>query len=140
MYLSFCSTKFCHFSGNCICIISKLFIFFGQRTVPGAFYSLRGNFFPLEKFFPLRESVKTEISGNPKVQCLMNMADELMSQPSYHSCCLVIKETHVLALSRWKMMCFLLTNLDTFCEVLLPVGLIEQYLLELIVWFSRRSS
>ena len=68
----FCFTTFCHFSGTFIIPSSKTFYLFEQRTVPGAFYSLPGNW----NCFHEENFVKTKINGNPKVQCLMNTADE----------------------------------------------------------------
>ena len=49
-----CSTVFCHFSGNFIIPSSPSFLSF--RTVPGALYSLPGNW----NFFPLREFCKDQ--------------------------------------------------------------------------------
>ena len=48
------------------------FHLFEQTTVPGAFCSLPG----IENFFHYENFVKTEINGNPKVPCLVNMVDE----------------------------------------------------------------
>ena len=59
------------------------------------------------------------------------------SQPSCNSFCLVIKETRGLALSWWKIMRFLLTNSGHFSSnAAFSWSNWEQYLLELIVWFS----
>ena len=42
-YSPFCSTTFCRFPGNFIIPSSQNFYLFEQRTVPGAFYSIPGN-------------------------------------------------------------------------------------------------
>ena len=61
------------------------------------------------------------------------------SQTSCNSICLVIKETCGLALSWWKITCFLLTNSGCFSlSAAFSWSNWEQYLLELIVWFSGR--
>ena len=63
------------------------------------------------------------------------------SQPSCNSFCLVIKETCSLALTWWKIMCFLLTNSGRFSmSAAFSWSTWEQYLLEWIAWFSGRSS
>ena len=52
MYSSFCSTTFCHFSGNLIILSCQNIFFLKQRTILGAFYSFsqNWNFFPLKEF------------------------------------------------------------------------------------------
>ena len=63
------------------------------------------------------------------------------SQPSCNSFSLVIQETCGLALSWWKMMRFLLTNFGCFSlSAAFSWSNWEQYLLELILWFSGKSS
>ena len=60
------------------------------------------------------------------------------SKPSCKSFCLVIKETWCLVLSSWNIMCFLLTNSGCFSSsAAFSWSSWEQYLLELIAWFSR---
>ena len=60
------------------------------------------------------------------------------SQPTYNSFCLVIKETCGLVLPWWKIMCFHLTHSGCFSSsAAFSWSNWEQYLLELIVWFSR---
>ena len=59
------------------------------------------------------------------------------SQTSCNSFCLVIKETCGLVLSWWKIMCFLLTKPACFSSsATFSWSNWEQYLLELIIWFS----
>ena len=53
-------------------IFPKLFIFFEQKNVSDAFYSIPGNW----NIFHSGNFIKTEINGHLKVQCLVNMADE----------------------------------------------------------------
>ena len=91
-------------------IFPKLFFFFEQRTVPDTFYTLpeNWNFFHEENFI---------IKVNGKCKGTVSGAYNVWIQISQASCkhfCLVIKETHGLALSWW------------------------QYL-ELIIWFSRMA-
>ena len=71
-------------------IFPKLFYLFEQRTVPGDFYSLLGNW----NFFHEKNFVKTKINGNPKLQCLVNMVDE-SELPS--------QAVTVIAWSSWNM-------------------------------------
>ena len=63
------------------------------------------------------------------------------SQPSCNSFSLVIKEICSLELSWWKILRFLLTNSGCFSSsAAFSWSNWEQYLLELLVWFSGRSS
>ena len=60
------------------------------------------------------------------------------SQPRCNSFCLVTKETCGLAVFRWKIMHFLLTNYRNFSlGVAFSWSSWKLYLLELIVWFSK---
>ena len=66
-----------------------------------------------------------------------------MSRPSQSigsSFCIVIKEIKGLALCWWKIICLLLTNSGHFLlSAAFSWSNWEQYLLELIVWFSTKS-
>ena len=96
--------------------------------------SLRSNKDPAQVknkfFFQKKGAVSLEYGG-----CIRT------SQPSYNGFCQIIKETCNLVLSWWKIMCFLLTNSRCFSSnAAFSRSNWEQYLLELIVWFSRSSS
>ena len=73
-----------------------------------------------------------------KVQCLVNGRSTRTSQPSCF--CLVIREPCDLTFYWWKIMHFLLTNSRCFSSSdAFSWSNWEQYLLELIIRFSRRS-
>ena len=94
------------------------------------------------KFFPLREFCK----GKNKVKQEGAMPGGYSRwirtfRPSCNDFCLIIKETCGLALSWWKIMHFLLTNSGCFSSsASFSWSNWEKYLLELILWFSWRSS
>ena len=75
-----------------------------------------------------------------KVQCLVNGRSTRTSQPSCF--CLVIREPCDLTFYWWKIMHFLLTNSRCLSSTAAAFSWShrEQYLLELIVWFSGKSS
>ena len=137
-YSPFCFTTFCHFSGNFIIPSSQNFLSFWAKNCSRCLLQSSREL----KFFPLREFCKDQ--NKWKYEGAMSAAYGgwiRTFQPSYNSFYLVIKETCGLALSWWKIMHFLLTNSGRF----LSNGIFswsnwEQYLWELIVWFSRRSS
>ena len=105
-YLPLCSTAFCHFSGNFIITSPQNFWPFWTKKCSKCLLQSSRKL----KFFPLRNFVKTEINGHPKVQCLGNK--ELPSQK------------HVLLHYPNGKLCFLCLVLDAFCQVLLSVSLI----------------
>ena len=96
------------------------------------------------KCFPLREFCKNQINRNPKIQCLVNTvveSDMTVSQSRCDSFIPVIKEKCGLSPSWWKIMHFQLPNSGYFSlSAAFSWSNWEQYLLELIVWFSGKSS
>ena len=87
------------------------------------------------KYFPLRSFRKTKINGHPKVQNLVNMADE--SELLGQAVTIFAWSSKKHALFWWKMMHFLLTNSWWFSLSAVSAAFSwpnwEQYLLELIV-------
>ena len=138
VYSPSCSTTFCHFSGNFIIPSSQNFLSFGAKNWSRCLLQSSRE----SKFFPLREFCK---DWN-KWKSEGTMSGEYggwirTSQPSCNKFCVVIKETCSLALSWWKIMHFLLTSSGCFLSsAAFSWSNGEQYLLELIVWFSGRSS
>ena len=107
IYLPFCSTTFCHFSGNFKIPSSQYFLFFWAKNCSKCLLQSSREL----KFFPLREFCK----GQNKWKAEDVMSGEYSrwirtSQSSCNGFCLVIKETCGLVLSCWKIMCFLLIN------------------------------
>lgn len=103
-YSSFCSTTFWYFQAISQFYLPKIFYFFEQRTLPCVFYSLpeKGNFFPWREFHKDQNKwiSKGAISGE--------YAEWIKSfQSCCNKFCLVIKETCILGLSCWNIMCFL---------------------------------
>ena len=138
MYWPFCFTAFWYFSGNFIIPSSQNSLSFWAKNCSRCLLQS-----PKElKVFQLREFCKDQ----DKCKYEGSMSDEYgrwirTSQPSWKSFCLVTKETCDLALSCWKIMHFLLTNSGHFSSrATFNWSNWEQCLLELIVWFSRRSS
>ena len=137
-YSPFYSTTFCHFSGNFIISSSQNFLSFWAKNCSRCLLQSSREL----KFFPLKEFCKDLNKWKSKGAMSGEYSRWIRtSQPSCNSFYLVIKETCGLALSWWKIMHFLLTNSGHFS---LSAAFIwpnwEQYLLELIVWFSERSS
>ena len=120
MYSPFCSTTFCHFSGNLIIPSSQNFLSFWAKK-----YSRYLLQFSRElKFFPLRDFVNTKINGNPKVQSLVNTADELELPSQAVTVFAGSSKKHVLLRypdGRLCVFCWLI--LDSFHWGLLSVGL-----------------
>ena len=126
------------FSGNFIIPSSQNFLSFWAKNCSRCLlWSSR-----VLKFFPLREFCKHLNKWKSEDATSGDYSGWIRtSQPSHNSFCLVIKETCGLALSWWKVMHFLLTNSGRFSwSAAYHWSNWEQYLLELIVWFSRRSS
>ena len=94
MCLSFCSAKFCHFSGNCIIASSQNFLSFWAKNCSRC---LLQSFRKL-KFFPLREFCKDHNKWKSK-GAMSGESDRWIrtSQLSCNSFCLVIKKTCGLA-------------------------------------------
>ena len=138
MYSPSCSTTFCHFSGNFIILSSKTFYLFEQRTFQVPFKVSQGI-----EIFSIKTFVKTEINGHPKIQCMVNIANEseLPSQAVTDFAWSPRKRTYSLMVSGWEIIHFLLTNSKCFSSrATFSWFNWEQSLLELIVWFFRRSS
>ena len=136
-YSPFCSTTFCHFSGNFIIPSSQNFLSFWAKNCSRCLlqYSRELKFFPLREFCKDQNKWKSEGAMSGEYSGWIRT-----SQPSCNSFCLVIKETCGLVLSWWKSMRFLLTNSGRFSLSAFSWSNWEQFLLELIVWFSGRSS
>ena len=137
-YSPFCSTTFCQFSGNFIIPSSQNFLCFWVKNCSRCLLQSSGEL----KFFPLREFCKDRNKWKSEGAMSGEYGGWIRTfQPSCNSFRLVIKETCGLALSWWKIMCFLLTNSRHFLSsAAFSWSNWEQYLLELIIWFSRRSS
>ena len=91
-YLLFCSTTFCHFSGNFIISFSQNVLSFWTKNYSGCplQFSRELKFFPIGEF--CNDQNKCAMSGEYG-QWIRT------SKPSYNSFCLVIKATCSLALS-----------------------------------------
>ena len=116
-YSPFCSTTFCHFSGNFIIPSSQNFLSFWAKNCSKCLLHSSREL----KFLPLREFCKDQ----NKWKSENAMSGEYgrrnrTSHPSCNSFYLVIKETWGLALSWWKIMLIL----GTFRWVPLSFGLI----------------
>ena len=118
-------------------IFPKLFIFLSKKLFQVFLTIFQGiENFPLREFWKDWNKWKSEDAVSGEYHGWIRP-----SQPSCNSFCLVIKEICSLALSWWKTMCFLLTNTRFFSlSAAFSWSNGEQYLLELIVLFSRRSS
>ena len=139
MYSSFCSTTFCHFSGNLIILSCQNVLFFKQRTVLGDFYSLsqNWNFFPLREFcedwnkWTSESAISGEYGGWIRT-----------SQTSSHSFCLVITHRRNMRsdLSWWKRVSFLLISSGCSSHrAAFSWSNREECLLEVTLWSSRWS-
>ena len=130
------SATFCYFSGNFIISSSQNFSSFWAKNWPRYLYNLPGNW----KSFQLREFCedrKWDIWGCNE---WLNTEDET-ELPSQASTNMLIKETWDFVLPRRKIMHFLLTNSGHFSSsAAFNWSNREQYLLDLVIWFSRRSS
>ena len=118
-------------------IFPKLFIFLSKELFQVLFTVFQGI-----EIFPLREFCEDWNKWKSKGAMSGDYSRWIRtSQPSCNSFCLVIKESCSLALSWWKIMCFLLSNSGHFSSsAVFSWSNWEQYSLELIVWFSGRSS
>ena len=122
MYSPFCSTTFCHFSGNFVIPSYQNFLsFWAKKCCRCLLQSSRKL-----KFFPLREFCKDWNKWISEGAMSGEYGRWIRtSQPSCNSFCLVIKETCGLELSWWKIiMHFLLTNSGCFSLSAVSVGLI----------------
>ena len=138
IYSSFCSSSYCHFSGKLIIYtLPKLLSLWAKNCSQCLLQSSREL-----KFFPLREFCK----GKNKVKHEDAMSGEYSgwirtSQPSYLLCfCQVIKETWGLVLPWGRLCIFCWLIPDTSPSAAFSWSHWEQYLLEVICWFFRRSS
>ena len=115
----------------------KLFIFLSKELFQVPFAVFQG----IDIFFHKENFVKTEINGNPKVPCLVNTADESELPSQAVNGFAWSSKKRGLMLSWWEVMRFLLTNSGCFSSsAAFSSSNGEQYVLELTVWFSRRSS
>ena len=134
----FCSAAFCHFSGNFVIPSYQNFLSFWAKNCSRRFLQSSREL----KIFLLREFCKDWSKWKSEDAMSGEYSRWIRaSQPSSNSFYLVIKGTCSLALSWWKIMHFLLSNSGFFS--LSPAFIWpnwDQYLLELIIWFSRRSS
>ena len=111
MYSSFCSTTFCHFSGNFKIPSSQNFLSFQSKNCSR--YLLQSS--RELKFFPLRGFCKDRNKWKSKGAMSGEYGGRIRtSQPSCNSFYLLIKATCGLALSWWKILCFLLTSSGHF--------------------------
>ena len=104
LYSPFCSTTFCHFSGNFIIPSSQNFLSFWAKNCSREQSSRELKFFPLREF--CKEQNKLEIRRY-NVWWILRMNQNFPAR-------LVIRETCGLSLSWWKIMHFLLTNSGCF--------------------------
>ena len=136
MYLPFCSTIFCQFSGNFI-ILPKTFCLFEQRTVPSAFCSLPGNwnFIPFREFFKEQNKWTSEGAMSGEYGRGIRTASQAVTVFSCSS------KKYSFVVSWWKIINLLLTNPRYFSQsAAFSWSNWEHYLLKLIVWFSGSSS
>ena len=135
-HIQFCSTIFCHFSGNFVIPSSQSFLSFWAKNCSRCLYSLlrNGNFFHWESF------VKTEIMEiwSFNVWWIWQMGQNLLTK--LHSICLVIPEARGLVLSSWKITFSFYLIWMLFMSAAFSWSNWAQYLLEWIIWFSGRSS
>ena len=134
----FCSTTFCHLLGNFMIPSSQNFLFFWAKNCSRCLlqYSRELKYFPLREFYKDKNKWKSNGAMPGEYSRWIGT-----SQTSTNSFCLVIKGACGLALSWWKITCFLLTNSGCFpSSAAFSWTNWKQFLLELIVWFSRRSS
>ena len=130
----FCSTTFCHFSGNFIIPSYQNFLSLWPKNCSRCLLqSSRGL-----KFFPLREFCKDQNKWKSEGATSGEYCGWIRtSQPSCNRFCLVVRETRSLV----EVMRFLLTDSGRFSlSAAFSWSHWEYYLLELIVWFFGRSS
>ena len=114
MYSHFCSTTFCHFSGNFIIPSSQNFLSFWQKNCSRCLLQSSREL----KFFPLRESCKDRNKWKSEGAVSGEYGGWIrISQPSCNSFCLVLRYLD----GRLCIFCWLI--LDAFHQVLLSVGL-----------------
>ena len=137
LYSPFCSTTFCHFSDNFIITSSQNFLSFWAKNSRCLLQSSREL-----KCFPLREFCKDLNKWKSKGAVSGEYGGWIgTSQASCNSFCLVIKKNIQSCVFWRKIMSFLLTNPGRFSSsAAFSWCNWELYLLELIVWFSGRSS
>ena len=121
MYSLFCFTTFCHFSGNFLIPSSQNLLYFCTKNCSS--YLLHSS---MEmKFLPLWEFCKNQNKQKSEDASLMNVADESelpsQSAPAFAQSS---KKHSVLYYPDWRLCIFCWLLLDTFCGVLLSVGLI----------------
>lgn len=97
-HIQFCSTIFCHFSGNFVIPFSQNFLSFWAKNCSRC---------PLQsskkwKFFPLRKFCKDWNNGSFNVWWIWQMDQNLLTK--LHIFCLVILETRGLVWSSWEIM------------------------------------
>ena len=122
MYLLFCFTTFCHFSGNfIIASFQTFFLFLSKELSQLLCIVFQGiEIFPLRKFHKDQNkwisvsAMSCEYSGWIRT-----------SQPSCNSFCLVIKKHVILHYPDGRLCVFCWLILNAFQRVLLSVSLIE---------------
>ena len=121
VYPPFCSINFCHFSGTSINPSSpNCFIFLSKELFQGPFPVFQGI-----EIFSIKRFVKIEINGNPKMQYLVIIMDELeLPNQAGKVFAWWSKKHTVLYYSDERLYIFCSLIQDTFHWVLLPVGLI----------------
>ena len=149
MYSPFCSTTFCHFSINFIIPSSQNFLsFLSKELFQVPFTIFQGiEFFPLKEFCKDQNKWKSEdvmsgeYSSNPNVQGLVSMADE-SELPSQAVTVFAwsLKKHAVLHYPNGRLCVLLLNSGHFFSSAAFSWSNWEQFLLEFIIWFSRRSS
>ena len=118
-------------------IFPKLLIFFWAKNYSRCLLQSSREL----KFFSLREFVKTKINGHWKVQCLVNMMDESELPSQIVTVFAWSSKKHaVLCYPAGRLCIFCWLILDTSSSATFGCSNWEQCLLELIVWFSQRSS
>ena len=120
-YSPFCSTTFCHFSGNLIIPSSQNVLSFWATNCSRCFLQSSREL----KFSPLREFCKDWNKWKSEGAMSGEYGRWIRtSQPSCNSFCLVIKKHVALRYPDGRLCVFCWLILDAFCWVLLSVGLI----------------
>ena len=137
VYSQFCSTTFCHFfQAASNSIFPKLFIFLSKELLQMSFMVFQGI-----EIFPLREFCKDQNKWKSEGAMSGDCGGWIRtSQPSCNSFLPDHQRNVVLSYPDARLSIFSWLIPDAFCLVLPSVCLIgSKYLLELIIWFSRRS-
>ena len=106
----FCFTIFCHFSGSFIIPSSQNFLSFWTKKL--FFWQCLWQSSREMKFYPLKEFCKNWKKWKPKGAISGEYSGWIRT--SQATFCLVIKETCIVGIFWWKIMCFLLNNSRRF--------------------------